>query len=145
MGADGGCAQERQAIATDVGHAGALGAEQPLVTVRGEEVDWRFTHIKRKGAQALNGVDELWSDVRQIAEAWEHVVGSYVAVNLYAVWAGQHGFKIHTDGHDTLLLQVDGTKHWRVYAPDAEIDKALETQKAEPALSCAGRESEQGP
>jgi ribosomal protein L16 Arg81 hydroxylase len=84
----------------------------------------------------LNGVDELWAGIREIAEAWEPVIGAYVAVNMYAVWAGAQGFKIHFDKHDTLLLQTSGRKRWTVYAPDAHIDPAAENQTAEPALSC---------
>lgn len=82
----------------------------------------------------LNGADEIWPDVRDIGEAWESVTGTYVAVNLYAVWKGRQGFRAHVDMHDTVLVQVSGHKLWSVYEPETVLEPTLDEQPTRPCL-----------
>ena len=42
---------------------------------------------------------------------------STASVNLYAGWRTQKGFDLHWDSQDTIILQLDGRKHWKVYRP----------------------------
>jgi hypothetical protein len=41
----------------------------------------------------------------------------YVQVNAYLTPSGAQGFSLHYDTHDTLVVQIEGAKHWRVYDP----------------------------
>jgi hypothetical protein len=65
----------------------------------------------------LDAVDELFPPVRRLAESAEDLLSVRVQANLYAGWRTQQGFDLHWDGHDTLILQVVGRKHWRVFEP----------------------------
>jgi ribosomal protein L16 Arg81 hydroxylase len=65
----------------------------------------------------LDQVDELAPRVRELAADFEDVLRSYTSVNLYAGWRTQKGFNLHWDSQDTIILQVDGRKHWKVYQP----------------------------
>lgn len=37
--------------------------------------------------------------------------------NLYLIWGESRGFDTHWDDHDTVIVQVEGTKHWQVHGP----------------------------
>ncbi len=39
---------------------------------------------------------------------------------------GSQGFAVHYDTHDTAIIQITGSKHWRVY--DSPVELPLETQ-----------------
>lgn len=65
----------------------------------------------------LDYVDELAPAVGQLAEAFQEVLRSRTNVNLYAAWRTQKGFDLHWDAQDTVVLQLSGRKHWKVYRP----------------------------
>jgi hypothetical protein len=53
-------------------------------------------------------------------------LGAYVGANVYFTPPAAQGFDIHHDAHDTLTLQIEGRKTWRVYEPLVELP--LESQ-----------------
>jgi ribosomal protein L16 Arg81 hydroxylase len=65
----------------------------------------------------LDNIDELAPAVGQLAEAFEDVLRSRTLVNLYASWCAHKGFNLHWDDQDTMILQVSGRKHWKIYSP----------------------------
>jgi ribosomal protein L16 Arg81 hydroxylase len=77
-----------------------------------------FERLLAAGATlVLSKVDELFRPIRDLAEAFEGVFGVRTRVNLYAGFRTQNGLDLHFDGHDTMILQVHGRKHWKVYGP----------------------------
>jgi ribosomal protein L16 Arg81 hydroxylase len=65
-------------------------------------------------------------------------LGCYVQANVYFTPPRAQGFALHHDTHDTLILQIEGTKKWNVFEPAVELP--IETQpysKAEHG-SCSG-------
>jgi hypothetical protein len=44
-------------------------------------------------------------------------LGFYVHTNAYFTPPGAQGFGTHYDTHDTLIVQIDGTKEWQVFDP----------------------------
>ena len=54
-------------------------------------------------------------------------LGAYVGANVYFTPAGAQGLDIHHDTHDTLTLQIEGSKTWRIYEPLVELP--LESQQ----------------
>jgi lysine-specific demethylase/histidyl-hydroxylase NO66 len=48
-------------------------------------------------------------------------LGAYVGANVYFTPPGTQGFELHHDSHDTLTLQIEGTKTWRAYEPVAAV------------------------
>ncbi|MEU9489066.1 cupin domain-containing protein [Streptomyces decoyicus] len=50
----------------------------------------------------------------QHLESW---LRTHVQVNAYASWSAQEGFGTHWDDHDVIVVQVEGSKHWRIYGP----------------------------
>ncbi len=56
----------------------------------------------------------------------QHDLGAYAGANVYFTPAGAQGFDVHHDSHDTLTVQIEGTKTWRIYEPAIELP--LESQ-----------------
>ena len=54
-------------------------------------------------------------------------LGAYVGANVYFTPAGAQGLDVHHDTHDTLTVQVEGSKTWRIYEPLVELP--LESQQ----------------
>lgn len=53
-------------------------------------------------------------------------LGFYVQTNIYFTPPKAQGFDVHHDTHDTMVMQIEGTKSWRVYDPVVELP--VETQ-----------------
>lgn len=68
----------------------------------------------------LNGVDELFPEVRDLTNDVDEQLGGFAWANMYAGWRTQKGFDLHWDDHDTLIVQVYGRKSWTVYRPTCE-------------------------
>jgi ribosomal protein L16 Arg81 hydroxylase len=54
-------------------------------------------------------------------------LGAYVGANVYFTPAGAQGLDVHHDTHDTLTVQIEGSKTWRIYEPLVELP--LESQQ----------------
>jgi hypothetical protein len=56
----------------------------------------------------------------------QHDLCAYAGANVYFTPPGAQGFDLHHDSHDTLTVQIEGTKMWRIYEPAVELP--LESQ-----------------
>lgn len=65
----------------------------------------------------IHSIDRLVPAIGAVAEEFEQVLRSSTTVNLYASWPQGSGFALHWDDQQTMILQVSGRKHWKVYAP----------------------------
>jgi lysine-specific demethylase/histidyl-hydroxylase NO66 len=83
----------------------------------------------------------LTARLQRVCNRLQNDLGAYVGANVYFTPAGTQGFELHHDSHDTLTVQIEGTKTWRIYEP--AIDLPLESQplnaetadSAKPALT----------
>jgi ribosomal protein L16 Arg81 hydroxylase len=65
----------------------------------------------------FNGCEEVHRPLRDLCVYLETLFHHRVTVNLYAGWRRDNGFNVHWDDQDNLILQVDGRKRWKVWAP----------------------------
>ncbi|MET8626572.1 cupin domain-containing protein [Kitasatospora sp. NPDC004669] len=65
----------------------------------------------------LDAADELHPGIGHVAGDLERWLRTGVQVNLYASWTGREGFGVHWDDHDVVVIQIDGSKRWRIYGP----------------------------
>eukprot|EP01048_Picozoa_sp_COSAG05_P025001 COSAG05_NODE_6150_length_1012_cov_1.431544_1_plen_302_part_01 len=61
----------------------------------------------------------------------EHCFGSFVGANTYLTPAGTQGFAPHYDDIEAFVLQVEGAKEWRVYAPMSAEETLPRTSSAD--------------
>jgi ribosomal protein L16 Arg81 hydroxylase len=75
----------------------------------------------RDGASfGITGADSHWPPLRQIVDCFHEAFLESVHTNVYCSPANTQGFQCHYDLHEVFVLQVEGTKHWRVFQPLTE-------------------------
>lgn len=65
----------------------------------------------------LQALHRTWEPVGELAQGLAAELGHPVQVNGYITPAQSRGFDDHYDVHDVFVVQVAGTKHWRVRPP----------------------------
>lgn len=78
----------------------------------------------------LSNLQERLPKLANFCRDLEKVFSARVQTNIYMTPAHSQGFKAHYDGHDVLVLQVEGTKEWRIY--DTPVHLPLEEQGFNP-------------
>lgn len=90
----------------------------------------RVTQLHADGATViLSGLHERLPALARYCRAMEAAMSARVQTNIYMTPPGKQGFNPHYDGHDVLVLQVAGTKEWRIYGTPVELplpDQAFE-------------------
>lgn len=63
----------------------------------------------------IDAVDQIHPPVRDSAVGLERFFRTPVQVNAYASWTAEEGFGTHWDDHDVVVLQLEGSKRWKIY------------------------------
>jgi hypothetical protein len=104
-----------------------------------EEIAWRpgrFDGLARVDRVAeeyaagativLQALQLHWQPAALYCRGLEQALGFPVQANAYATPGSAQGFAVHHDTHDVFVLQVSGSKRWRIYAPLLELPLAGE-------------------
>jgi hypothetical protein len=59
--------------------------------------------------------------LQRLCDAVQRDLGCYLQANVYFTPPGSQGFSVHHDTHDTLTIQIEGEKTWRIYDPVVEL------------------------
>jgi cupin superfamily protein len=65
----------------------------------------------------LQGLHRIWPPIIDFTRRLGAELRQPLQVNAYLTPAGNKGFATHYDTHDVFVLQVDGTKRWRIHPP----------------------------
>ncbi|MGK5532088.1 cupin domain-containing protein [Streptomyces sp. URMC 129] len=65
----------------------------------------------------IDAIDQIHPPVREAAVGLERFLRTPVQVNAYASWTAEEGFGTHWDDHDVVVLQLEGSKRWKIYGP----------------------------
>jgi bifunctional lysine-specific demethylase and histidyl-hydroxylase NO66 len=121
--------------------SGGIGAE-----VSDQVTDDKIMQLYADGATlVLQGLHRIWPPLIEFARRLGAELGQPLQVNAYLTPAGNQGFATHYDTHDVFVLQVDGTKRWRIHPPvlidplerqawGGRADEVGATAEGEPAL-----------
>lgn len=71
--------------------------------------------IGRGASLLLNEVESLHAGTLAVAQALQDGLGAKSAANVYGSWQGHRAFDSHYDRHDVFVLQISGSKVWRIY------------------------------
>jgi len=94
-----------------------------------EEIDKRV----REGTVVVNHAQFLLPSIAALAEACTESFGHPCNVNVYSSPpALATSAPPHTDAQDTLILQISGRKHWRVYSPPTRLVAGAQPGKSDP-------------
>lgn len=89
---------------------------------------WQKTRIDVSSVESLlgagatlivNGVDELYTPLREALADLERTFMFPIHANLYAAWALDEAFPMHWDEQETFIVQIAGSKHWTIHSPTA--------------------------
>jgi hypothetical protein len=76
----------------------------------------RLQELAAQGASfVIPAICELVPPIAELGVAIERRLGVTVSVNCYVSFGRHSAFLSHHDGHDVVVLQVHGSKHWRGY------------------------------
>jgi hypothetical protein len=92
---------------------GGAGAE-----INDQIIDDKIMHRYADGATlVLQGLHRIWPPLVDFARRLSTELHQPLQVNAYLTPAGNQGFATHYDTHDVFVLQVEGTKRWRIHEP----------------------------
>lgn len=81
-----------------------------------------YQRFAEGGTIVLSSLHMFVHELAQYCRAMEQEFSTRYQTNIYLTPAGsQQGFKKHYDNHDVFVLQVSGTKHWRIYGTPVEL------------------------
>ena len=99
-----------------------------------EEIPWRperfdgLARVDRVAAEYAAGATIVlqalhlhWHPAALYCRGLEQRLGFPVQANAYATPGTARGFSVHHDTHDVFVLQVSGSKRWRIYPPVLEL------------------------
>ncbi len=114
-----------------------------------DDIDWRpgsfsqLASVERVAAEFAAGATLVlqalhlnWPAVALYCRDLESRLGFPVQANAYLTPAAAQGFAVHHDTHDVFVLQVAGSKRWRLYDPVLELP--LKDQRWSPELGDPG-------
>ncbi|NMO55484.1 cupin [Actinoplanes sp. TBRC 11911] len=116
---------------------GGAGAE-----ITDQVIDDQVMSLYAGGATlVLQGLHRIWPPLIEFAGRLGAELRRPLQVNAYLTPPGSQGFHTHYDTHDVFVLQVDGTKRWRVHEPvlsDPLEDQAWGGRQEEVAATASG-------
>jgi hypothetical protein len=80
----------------------------------------------------LDSIEKIRPAIGSSAEALERFLGTRVQVNAYASWTEREGFGTHWDDHDVVVVQVFGSKRWRLHGPTRDAPTFRDVETPEP-------------
>ncbi len=99
--------------ATSFTGSGGAGAE-----IGDQVIDDKVMRLYADGATlVLQGLHRIWPPLIEFTRRLGGELRQPLQVNAYLTPAGNRGFATHYDTHDVFVLQVDGTKRWRIHEP----------------------------
>ncbi|MFE9966778.1 JmjC domain-containing protein [Streptomyces sp. NPDC005525] len=87
--------------------------------------------LKDGASLVLDAVEKIHPAVGMAAEGLERFLGTSVQTNAYASWTDRDGFGLHWDDHDVVVVQVHGSKRWRLYGSTREAPTFRDVESPE--------------
>jgi lysine-specific demethylase/histidyl-hydroxylase NO66 len=77
-----------------------------------------YREFERGASIVLQGLHRYWLPLARFCRDLEIELGHPTQVNAYITPPSARGLAVHRDEHDVFVLQVFGTKAWRVFEPE---------------------------
>ncbi|WP_328764274.1 JmjC domain-containing protein [Streptomyces sp. NBC_00272] len=87
--------------------------------------------LKAGASLVLDAVEKIHPAVAAAAEGLERFFGTSVQANAYASLTDREGFGLHWDDHDVVVVQVHGSKRWRLYGSTREAPTFRDVESPE--------------
>jgi len=77
--------------------------------------DTVFRHFHEGGTVIFDGIQRNWPPLAELCARLEEAFSLRTQANVYLTPRQGQGFAAHYDTHDVFILQVEGSKIWRIY------------------------------
>lgn len=88
-----------------------------------------YSALRDGASLVLDAIDRLHPPIRAAADDLMGMLHERVQTNLYLLWGDTFGFDTHWDDHDTFIIQVAGTKHWKVHGPGRRYPMKIDSDQ----------------
>jgi hypothetical protein len=88
----------------------------------------------------FNGIDRQLPAIASLTRGLEGELKCRLWCNLYLTPANGHGFQTHYDSHDVFVLQLIGSKLWRIGASAADSPMPFQGHSDMPGMGAVSRE-----
>jgi len=89
--------------------------------------DALYRELRAGASLVLDSIDHLHPPIAAAADDLMRLVRELVQVNLYLVWGEHQGFDTHWDDHDTVIVQLAGSKYWTVHGQGRRFPMKVDT------------------
>ena len=80
-----------------------------------------YRNFAEGSSMSLNGFETEHPALANLCRSMERDLSTRFQTNLYYTPENAQGFRTHYDSHDVFVLQVHGSKHWRLYNTPVEL------------------------
>ncbi len=91
-----------------------------------------FRYFSDGASLVLQGLHRTWRPLRLFSDQLALDLGHPIQINAYITPPQSQGFASHHDTHDVFVIQIAGTKQWRIHRPvitDPTADQTFDTVK----------------
>lgn len=85
-----------------------------------------YAEYQRGTTLILRGLQHRWQPVANLYRNLESYFNHLIHINLYLTPKNAQGFASHFDTHEVFILQVEGSKHWRIYDTFEDLTLPIE-------------------
>lgn len=95
--------------------------QEPMLSSKFEQADGSLNLNQLYAAYAdghtivINELDQFWQPLKTFCQNMTNFLSHHTAGNMYLTPKNQNALHPHYDTHDVYVLQIHGTKHWRLY------------------------------
>ena len=105
----------------DRSHVELLGAINNPELLGKDYVSAAYQAYQQGASFRIRGINRHWKALWLLCRQIEGVFAFPVGANLYCTPKNSHGLERHYDRHDTLILQIAGSKHWALYSSPEKL------------------------
>lgn len=102
------------ASSIDGNHVELMRTPKPLTKSEKKMASAIYRAYRGGASLRIRGVNRFWKPMWTLCLRLQELFGSRVSANLYLSPANSYALDRHYDLHDTVVLQIAGTKNWRV-------------------------------
>ncbi len=104
--------------------------------------EWARMQYRRGWPIVINSISRFCPTVAALCRDLSSWIDAPVHANAYLAPPDAPGFGAHFDTDDTMFLQVEGAKHWRLHAPVIELPLLSQLEGVDPRALAPAREIE---
>jgi ribosomal protein L16 Arg81 hydroxylase len=130
------CFDDVDFVLSSLAKAGPGQSAMASLVVDGSRVPVSFGGTSRDSVEGLDGVlrrimggatllieriERFTSPLLSFSERLQRTLHARVGINLYLTPEAAQGFDAHFDSHDVFILQISGTKDWRIFGSPVHL------------------------